>query len=243
MRKLLFLLVFALSVCASAQAATDAVATATNPTPSNFVFGAGSCSGASIIYDTTHASNQGAEIAAAANGPATGMADLIVLGGTDRFVCQVQVEVFTLAAVTPFDLTMDFYTDCTTNGTGNSPCGNGIGTLIPLSTVTVSGITPPALGQIFAVNFPYPNLDLAGEVDNTIAISLHSSRSDTFWRIGETPTVGSLPAGEPGTSFVERCGSVAANNGCQRNFGVNNNFSIQIQANTTPVALQSYSVD
>jgi hypothetical protein len=232
-----------LPVGAWAQPASDAVAQATNPTPSNFVFGVGACSGATIIYDTTHASTQGAEIAAAANGLATGMADRIVLAGTNRFVCEVQVEVFTLAAVTPFDLTMDFYTDCTTSGAGNSPCGNGTGTLVPLSTVTVTGVTPPALGQIFAVIFPYPNVDLGGEGDNTISVSLHSSRSDTFWRINETPTVGSLPAGEPATSFVERCGSVGTNNGCQRNFGVNNNFSIQIQANTTPVALQSYSVE
>ncbi len=243
MRKILTLLTLAVSVCAPTQAATDTVATATNPSPSSFVFGAGSCSGASIIYDTTHASTQGAEIAAAANGLATGMADKIVLAGTDRFVCQVQVEVFTLAEVTPFDLTMDFFTDCTTSGAGNTPCGNGPGTLIPLSTVTVTGITPPALGTIFAVNFPYPNLDLGGEADNTISVSLHSSRSDVFWRLGETPTVGTQPAGEPGTSFVERCGSVGTNNGCSRNFGVNNNFSIQILANTTPVALQSYSVD
>ena len=55
--------------------------------------------------------------------------------------------------------------------------------------------------------------------------------------------MGSLPAGEPATSFVERCGSTAANNGCSRNFGVNNNFAMQILANTTPVSLQSYSVE
>ena len=243
MYKSLAALLLLAPVCAWAQTSNDTIATATNPTPSSFVFGTGSCSGASIIYATTHASTQGAEIAAAANGLATGMADRIVLAGTDRFVCQVQVEIFTLAAVTPFDLTMDFFTDCTTSGVGNTPCGNGTGTLIPLSTVTVTGITPPVLGQIFAVNFPYPNLDLGGEGDNTISVSLHSSRSDTFWRIGETPVVGSLPAGDPPTSFVERCGSVGANNGCSRNFGVNNNFSIQIQANTTPVSLQSYSVE
>ncbi|MEO7972495.1 MAG: hypothetical protein ABIU84_02825 [Thermoanaerobaculia bacterium] len=230
-------------VCAWAADPTDTPAKATNPVPSSFVFGAGSCAGATIIYDTTHAFTQGAEIATAANGPATNLADLIVLGGTNRFVCQVQVEVFTLAAVTPFDLTMNFWTACSTSGAANSPCGNGPGTLIPLSTVTVTGITPPALSTIFAVNFPYPNVDLGGEADNTISVSLSPSRSDVFWRIGETPVVGSLPAGEPATSFVERCGSVGANNGCSRNFGVNNNFAIQILANTTPVSLQGFSVE
>ena len=243
MRKALAVLILLAPVGAWAQAPADPLATATNPAPSSFVFGVPSCSGATTIYDTTHASTQGAEIAAAANGLATGMADKITLAGTDRFVCQVQVEVFTLTAVTPFDLTMDFYTDCTTSGAGNSPCGNGAGVLIPLSTVTVTGITPPVLGQIFAVIFPYPNVDLGGEADNTISVSLHASRSDVFWRLNETPVIGSLPAGEPATSVVERCGSVGTNNGCARNFGVNNNFSIQIQANTTPVSLQSYSVE
>jgi hypothetical protein len=240
MRKSLAALLLLAPVCAWAQ--VDAVATAPNPA-SSFVFGAGSCAGATTIYDTTHASTQGAEIAAPANGLATGMADLIVLGGTDRFVCEVQVEIFTLTSTAPFDLTMDFFTACTTSGAGNTPCGDGPGTLIPLSTVTVTGITPPALGTIFSVIFPYPNVDLGGEVDNTISVALHSSRSDTFWRINETPVIGSLPAGEPVTSFVERCGSTAANTGCQRNFGVNNNFAIQILANTTPVSLQSYSVE
>ena len=242
MRKRLMTLILLAPACLWAQAPTDALATATNLT-SSFVFGAGTCSGATTIYDTTHASNQGAEITAAANGPATGMSDLIVLAGTDRFVCEVQIEVFTLAAVTPFDLNMNFYTDCSTNGAAGTPCGNGTGTLIPASTVTVTGVTPPAIGTIFTVIFPYPNVDLGGEADNTISVSVNASRSDVFWRINETPTVGSLPAGEPATSFVERCGSAAANNGCARNFGVNNNFSILILANTTPVALQSYSVD
>jgi hypothetical protein len=203
----------------------------------------GSCAGASIIYDTTHASNQGAEITAAANGAATSMSDKIVLGGTNRFVCEIVIEVFTLASVVPFDLTMSLFTDCTTNGAANSPCGNGTGTQIPLSTVTVTGVTPPALGVLFAVTFPYPNLDLTSEADNTISVSLNASRNDVFWRINETPVVGSIPAGEPATSFVERCGSTAANNGCSRNFGVNNNFAITMNAQPTPVELTHFDIE
>ncbi len=242
MRKRLMTLVLLAPACLWAQGPTDATATATNLT-SGVVFGVGTCSGATTIYNTTHASNQGAEITATGNGPATSMGDLITLGATDRFVCEVQIEVFTLAAVTPFDLTMNFYTDCSTSGAGNSPCGNGVGTLIPASTVTVTGIVPPALGAIFTVIFPYPNVDLGGEADNTISVSVNASRNDVFWRIGETPVVGSQPTGEPPTSFVERCGSVGANNGCQRNFGITNNFAIQMLANTTPVALQSFGVE
>jgi hypothetical protein len=202
----------------------------------------GACGG-SIIYNSTHASNVGAEVTAAANGPATSLADLIVLAGTNRFVCEIQIEVFTLASLTPFDLTMTLWTDCTTSGAANSPCGNGPGALIPGSTVTVTGITPPALGTIFTVVFPYPLVDVSSEIDNTIAVNVNASRNDVFWRIGETPVVGAIPAGEPATSFVERCGSTAANNGCSRNFGVNNNFAIMIEAALTPVELTGFTVD
>ncbi len=48
---------------------------------------------------------------------------------------------------------------------------------------------------------------------------------------------------QPATSFVERCGSVGANNGCQRNFNVNNNFSINIVAESTPVELTHFDVE
>ena len=203
------------------------------------------CVGSAIIYDTTHASNQGAEVAPVANGAACSLADKIVLGGTNRFICSIDVELFVLAATTPFDATMTLFTDCTTSGAGNSPCGNGPGTLIPGTTVTVTGITPPGtLGTIFTVSFPYGNVDLSGEVDNTISVRLNPSRSDVFWRIGETPSVGSIPAGEPATSFVERCGSVAANNGCSRNFGINNNFAITIRAESAaPVELLHMSIE
>ena len=203
------------------------------------------CVGSAIIYDTTHASNQGAEVAPVANGAACSLADKIVLGGTNRFICSIDVELFVLAATTPFDATMTLFTDCTTSGAGNSPCGNGPGTLIPGTTVTVTGITPPGtLGTIFTVSFPYGNVDLSGEVDNTISVRLNPSRSDVFWRIGETPSVGAIPAGEPATSFVERCGSVAANNGCSRNFGINNNFAITIRAESAaPVELLHMSIE
>jgi hypothetical protein len=240
-----FVLFLALAGATAAQAPLDGIATAAGGA-STYVFRPGvglACTSPSSIYDTTHASNQGAEITAAANGPATSMADKIVLGGSARFVCEIAIEVFTLAATTPFDLTMSLYTDCTTGGAANSPCGTGPGTLIPGSVVTVTGITPPALGTIFSVVFPYPNVDLSVDPDGAISVAVNASRSDVFWRIGETPAVGSIPAGEPATSYVERCGSTAANNGCSRNFGLNNNFAITISAMATPVELQGLSVE
>lgn len=224
---------------AAAQTPADAPATATAVSPVK-PSATLACVGATVVYDTTHASNQGAEITGATNGAATSMADKIVLGGSDRYVCQVDVEVFTLASTAPFSLTMSLFTDCTTNGVGGSACGTGTGTFIAGSAVTVANITPPAISTIFTVSFPYPNVNLSSEADNTISVAINASRSDVFWRLGETPTVGSIPAGEPATSFVERCGSTAANNGCSRNFGITNNFSIKISAMSTPVGLQRF---
>lgn len=232
----------AVACCAAAYTSAETVATASGR--SEVVHRVlQTCVGESTIYDTTHAATQGAEITAAANGPATSMGDLVVLAGSDRFVCEITIEVFTLASTAPFDLTMTLWSDCTTDGVGGSACGSGPGTLFPSSTVSVAGITPPGLGTIFAVAFPYPLVDLAGDADSTVAVSVNASRSDVFWRINETPAIGSLPAGEPTTSFVERCGSTAANNGCSRNFGVNNNFAMTIKAMSTPVALQSFEVE
>jgi uncharacterized repeat protein (TIGR01451 family) len=197
--------------------------------PSSPVVRGGNCpAGATVIYDTTHASTQGAEITAAANGAATCMGDKVVVIDHTRPVCEISVDVFTLAATTPFDLTLEIYTDCSTSGAANSPCGNGTGTLIPSSTTTVTGITPAALGTVFSVVFPVNNASLATETDDTITVKIRASRSDVFWRIGETPSVGAQPEGA-GTSFVERCGSTAANNGCSRNFGVTNNFAMTIR--------------
>lgn len=236
------LLLFPVLACAQSISETLAQATGASAIPPT-IAGAACPSTPTVIYDTTHAANQGAEITAAANGPGTCMGDKIVLSAatTQRRVCEVVVEVFTLTDLTPFDLTMEFYTDCTTDGSAGSSCGNGTGTLIPGSTTTVTGITPPGLGQLFAVSFPYPGLiDLSGEADNTISVKLNASRADVFWRINETPVVGALPAGEPATSFVERCGSAGSNNGCQRNFGVDNNFGMTINAiDGSPPALVS----
>lgn len=222
---------------AAARESVEALFQALDAPTSPVVRGGSNCPvGATIIYDTTHAANQGAEITAAANGAATCMGDKIVTIDHTLAVCEIVVDIFTLASTAPFDLTLEIYTDCSTDGTGNSPCGNGTGSLIPSSTTTVTGITPPALGTLFSVAFPVNNASLATETDDTITVKINASRSDVFWRINETPAVGSIPAGEPGTSFVERCGSTAANNGCQRNFGVTNNFAMTIRGAPAPTA-------
>lgn len=183
-----------------------------------------------IVYDTTHASGQGAEITSAANGPATQMSDSVTLAGTNRAVTNITIRVFTITSTAPFNLTMKLYTDCTTGGAANSPCGSGAGVLIPNSTVTVSNIVPPAVGTTIPVSFTFPNTNLTSETDNTISVSLLSSRSDVFWILGETPVVGTS------TDVLERCGSAGTNNGCARNFGVPNNFDMTITADTVSTA-------
>ncbi len=216
------------SVAVQGQGLGDTLSFATGVAPGGQTPAGGACAAATTIYDTTHASTSGAEITATANGPATCMGDKIVLGAGPRNLCDVQIEVFNLASAAPFQLTMEMYTDCTTSG-ATGACGSGTGVLIPGSTRTVTVTPTVALGTLFPVSFDYSGLDLTSETDNTITVKLNASRNDVFWRINETPVIGTIPAGEPATSVVERCGSTAGNNGCARSFGVNNNFAIRIR--------------
>lgn len=184
-----------------------------------------------IIYNTTHAATNGAEINSTANGLATKMGDAIVLAGTNRYVTSVSMELFNLASLTPFTLTLSVYTDCSSGATG---CGTGTGVLVPNSTSTIN-VTPTTLGTIYTVNFTGLNINLTGETDNSVVVMLNASRNDVFWTLNETPVVGSIPAGEAAASVVVRCGStVAANNGCSRTFtSAINNFSMLINASPT----------
>ncbi len=184
------------------------------------------------IYETDHTGATGAEITAAANGPNTSMADAIVLAGTNRILQTVTVDVFNLASAANYDLTLRIYTDCTTNGTTGA-CGSGPGTLVAGSSVT-QNVTPGPLGFIYSVTFTLPNVNLYGEVDNTISVSLNASRNDVYWILNENPVIGSQPAGEPALSVVQRCGSSVANNGCTRNFGIINNFAMTLEAEAIP---------
>ncbi len=227
------------SVAAQGQGLIDSVAFATGISPGQQTPAGGACAAATTIYNTTHAANTGVEITSAANGPATCMGDKIVLAAGPRALCDIQIEVFNLASGAPFQLTMELYTDCTTSG-ATGACGTGTGVLIPGSTRTITVTPTVAIGTLFPVSFNYSGVDLTSEVDNTITVKLNASRNDVFWRFNEMPVVGTLPAGEPATSFVERCGSTAGNNGCSRAFGgtplPNNNFAIQIRGQAPAAA-------
>jgi hypothetical protein len=193
-----------------------------------------------IIYDTTHVGTTGVELSSTANGPATSMGDAIVLAGTARYLTSITTEMFNLTDVSPFTVTMSLYTNCP-SVTGAGACGSGVGTLIPGSTVTVTVTSPPATpGTVFNVVFPFNELNLNSETDNTITVMINASRNNVLWVLGETPTIGSMPAGETGFGFATRCGSTGTNNGCARNFGINNNFAMTIQANLT-LAIQDFT--
>ena len=188
--------------------------------------------GQQVIYETTHAGTTGVETTPASNGPACQMGDAIVLGGTARYLNSITVDMFNLIDATPFSVTMTLYSDCPTL-TGAGACGSGVGTLIPGSSVSVNVTPPTTLGTVFEVVFPYNNLDLSGQTDNGITVMIIASRANVLWVLGETPTVGSMPPGETGFGFLTRCGSSGTNNGCARNFNVNNNFAMTIDANLT----------
>ncbi|WP_415501347.1 HYR domain-containing protein, partial [Aequorivita lipolytica] len=182
------------------------------------------------IYETDHLGANGVEISSAANGPNTSMADAIVLAGTNRILQTVTVDVFNLTSAAPYDLNLRIYTDCSTNGPSGA-CGSGLGVLVSSSTVTVA---PGPLGFIYSVVFTLPNVNLYPETDNNISVSLNSSRPDVYWILNESPVIGSQPAGEPANSIVQRCGSSLTNNGCARNFGLINNFSLKLEAEAAP---------
>ena len=184
-----------------------------------------------VVYETTKVGTSGVEISSVTNGPATQMGDGIVLAGTQRFLNSITVSLFSLNVATAHTVTMTLYTNCP-SVTGAGVCGSGTGTLIPSSSVTVN-VTPTAVGVIQDVVFPYSNLDLSGETDNTITVMINASRENVFWTIGETVTTGAMPAGETGNGFATRCGSTGTNNGCARNFAVANNFQMTVRASGT----------
>ena len=167
-------------------------------------------------------SGGGASITSLANGAAASMGDIIILGGTSRLVNNVRVAVGSIGSLAPFDLTLNIYSDCSTNGSANSPCGNGTGTL--LATQTLTGLVLPSAFTYYFVDFSFSNLDLSGEVDNTISVVLNTTNPDVIWPVDCNPGIGSS------TPFATRCGSVAANNGCGRNFATTNAFYIEITA-------------
>ncbi len=186
-----------------------------------------------IVYNTTHAFNSGAEITTTAGGPNHSMGDAILLAGTERQLIDLTVDIFNLASAAPFNLTVRVYTACPTSG-ATGPCGSGPGILVPGSTFT-QAVTPGPLGFIYQTTLTFPTpVNVSTEVDNTITVMLTASRNDVYWRLGETPVVGGMPVGETGNGLITRCGSVTATNGCNRNFGVPNNFAMTIRASGPP---------
>src|SRR5690606_13440880 len=150
----------ALSAAATAQSDFDLLRAASSQSAVVVGTRGGNCATTpTVIYDTTRSSTQGAEITAAANGPATCMGDLVTLAAVpERSLCEVEVDVFALAQTTPFDLTLSIYSACSTSGGANTACGDGPGVL--LGTATVTGITPPAPGTVFSVVIPLNRVDL-----------------------------------------------------------------------------------
>ncbi len=183
------------------------------------------------IYDTTHAANNGGEITPTANGLNTSYGDAIQLAGTERQLDIISVNLFNLTDTSEVTLTMTLYSDCPTL-TGTAACGTGVGTLIPFSENSVLVKAPPIIGQ-FVVDFEYNGLDISNyATDNTITVMIRATRNNVFWITNETPIIGSQPAGDTALSTVTRCGSTAANNGCNRAIAAPtiNNLAMKITA-------------
>lgn len=208
-----------------------------------FLFSFGFANSQEIIYQTTVVGTSGAEIAPTANGAACSMGDAIVMAGTNRALTSISGRFFNLVALTPYTMTMSVFTQCPTSS-ATAACGT-LGTIIPGATSTVTVTPTGTVGTVYTVTFPFSNIDLSAETDNTITVMVTVSRNDVYWVLGETPTIGAMPAGETGLGFATRCGSTAANNGCARNFGIANNFSMTVSAASLSVdafAEKSFSV-
>ena len=183
------------------------------------------------IYDTTHEATTGGEITPIANGLNTSYGDAIQLEGTERQIDIISVNLFNLTDTSDITLTMTLYSDCPTL-TGTAVCGSGTGTLIPFSENIVIVKAPPIAGQ-FVVDFEYNGLDITDfAADNTITVMLRASRNNVYWITNETPVIGSTPTGDTPLSTVTRCGSTAANNGCNRAIAAPtvNNLGMKITA-------------
>ncbi len=195
--------------------------------------------GGLVIYNTTGISSTGMEVTSTANGAATQMGDAIVLSGTARYLRSITANFFSLVVSTPYTLTMSLYTDCPTV-TGAGVCGSGTGTLFPFSSPVTVNVTPTAIGASQDVVFPFADLDLSSETDNTLTVMINASRNSAIWTIGEKPTIGAMPAGQTGFGAVTRCGSTGTNNGCGRNFNIDNNARMKIVAASAPLATDRF---
>ena len=194
------------------------------------------------IYDTTHDATTGGEITPIANGLNTSYGDAIQLDGTERQIDVISVNLFNLTDTSDITLTMTLYSDCPTL-TGTAACGSGTGTLIPFSENIVIVEAPPIAGQ-FVVDFEYNGLDITDfATDNTITVMIKASRNNVFWITNETPLIGSTPAGDTPLSTFTRCGSTAANNGCNRAIPAPtvNNLGMKITALPNFVSVAQFS--
>ncbi len=196
----------------------------------------GLLSAQSVVYDTTHSQITSIEITPTANGIGCSLGDAVKLGGTDRMITAIDVDLHITTDTSPFTMVMNVYSDCPTNG-GASDCGGGIGTLMGSY---FKEITPPnIINAVFTTSFDLTNLDIPGldlsnQTDSTITIMFNSSSPNVYLMTNQTPTVGSIPVGEPALSYITRCGSTASNNGCNRTSAVPtiNNIGLKIMAFT-----------
>lgn len=181
------------------------------------------------IWADINAANATAIAGAAPGVPSTELGNEIQLGNPTGFrdICRVSAVVqegfvgYEAVDGTPFNMTCTIWNSCPAAGTAAGACGNSGATII--GTATVNNITVPTGTAIF-VDFDFsPPL---ANVPNNIAVMFRASRAGPGLQLGgAAPTIGTIPTGN-----ASRCGSTTANNGCVRNFGVNNAFSFIVEA-------------
>ncbi|QIE59016.1 HYR domain-containing protein [Rasiella rasia] len=168
------------------------------------------------IYETTH---DGANFYNISPTLGSGASEYISMAGTNRAITEIAMFLVDAPiSLTPYDVTINVYSDCNTSGLDGSSCDSGPGVLIPGSTQTIT-VTPTA--QVHEVVFNYTGLDVSSEIDNELTISLSTTRNDIGWLVGNSGrTVGSRTVQEDGfgVDIFAVCGQ-AINNGCAQFFG------------------------
>lgn len=186
-----------------------------------------------VIWSKTLPANFAPIAGAAPGNSAIELGNEISLAGPAgaRDLCRVSVLIQEGAAGyeavegTPFDLTCTIWDVCPAlNGVAGA-CGTN-GAVVLGTATTANVVIPTGTAQTVDINFNPPLMN----VPENIVVMFRANRAGPAIQVGgNAPIIGTLP-----TSRFIRCGSATTNNGCDRNFGVNNALAFTVSAQASP---------
>jgi len=191
------------------------------------------CDNPFLVYDSfTLNTGNAAAFTSAANGIATNFGDEIVCaGGAGREICRISVLVGNFVNTTPHDIKITLWNICPATAGTNTACGAAAGSAIIANSVKTVTYTPSAAATFDQLDFVYtaPRPVLPNNATMTVMFQSVDGSADIGAGIDAAPTTGSS------TANMIRCGSVGANNGCARSFGLSNAYPLQVTIDPPPV--------